>query len=458
MIPYLVFYLDVIDENFQQLVSQLKPWGVPLLVYDRRDNMRHLETRGQKGFYMGPGSGPSMDGAFLGAGGSRAVKQFRHVLVPPAYAQQHAMRMHLGHQHAPPELYDKAVTEAAGNAFAVDERVADEEVPYSDEPFMEELTGMDMFNSIRAAPPDPTGEAVAVLGDNLPRECGEHPALDRRDNDISQTLHTHRVWQRSADSPLHAPAVESGVLISRQCHESTPVVAADVFNYVTDKAYAEALGEPPLWGSGIANDKRYGEYGRVGTRSCQSVLPGTTRHRDRDVVEVAQSEEVKIVDAFPVQPLTRPLPPRSRFAKASRLLRCSLPLPQPTSDATSLLLTLLALHLRGEKTCAMAEGTARPNRQGRELDEGLGSGSGGDGQAQPDDRRDRYGQRLGPPPEVRVPAAPLRKNPLIRKRLVSPVNAVEHGCHGNACSDDVRQSPRLDENVHGDSAAFCPFW
>ena len=49
----------------------------------------------------------------------------------------------------------------------------------------------------------------------------------------------------------------------------------------------------------------------------------------------------------------------------------------------------------GEKTSAMAEGTARTNRRGRELDEGLGSGSGGDGQTQPDDRRDGYGQRLG---------------------------------------------------------------
>ena len=40
------------------------------------------------------------------------------------------MRMHLGHQHmhVPPDLYDRADTEAAGDAFAIDERVADEEV------------------------------------------------------------------------------------------------------------------------------------------------------------------------------------------------------------------------------------------------------------------------------------------------------------------------------------------
>ena len=84
-----------------------------------------------------------------------------------------------------------------------------------------------------------------------------------------------------------------------------------------------------------------------------------------------------------------------------------------------------------DKRSATAEGTTLNNRRGRELDEGKGSGSGGDGRTQPDERRDGYGQRLGPPPEVRVPAAPLRKNPLTRKRLVLAANAVEHGFHGN---------------------------
>ena len=39
-----------------------------------------------------------------------------------------------------------------------------------------ELAGLDMFDSTRAAPPDPKGEAVAVRGDNFPWDCGEHPA------------------------------------------------------------------------------------------------------------------------------------------------------------------------------------------------------------------------------------------------------------------------------------------
>ena len=165
----------------------------------------------------------------------------------------------------------------------------------------------------------------------------------------------------------------------------------------------------------MPKDERIGQYGHVGTRSCQSVLQGTTRHRDRDVVVFTQSEVVKTVDPFAVQLSTRPLQPRSRLAKASRVLRCNSPVPQPTSYATGVAPQLRGM--AGEKTSAMAEGAVRTNRRVRELHEGLGSGSQGDDQALPDDRRDGYGQRLGPPPLVRVPAAPLRKNPVDSQAL-----------------------------------------
>ena len=118
------------------------------------------------------------------------------------------------------------------------------------------------------------------------------------------------------------------------------------------------------------------------------------------------------------------------FARATRLLTNRTPIPQPTSAATG-----VALHLRGtggKKTSAMAEGTTCERRSRRDLDEGMGSGAGGDSRSQPDERRDGCGHLLGPPPEGRAPAGPLRKNPLIRKLLVPAANAVEHGCYGNA--------------------------
>ena len=110
-IAYLAFHRDVNNEYFKQLVGQLKPWGVPVFVYHRHDKMRHLVTRRQKGFYIGPGSSPSMNRVFLKDGGTGAVKQFRHVLVPPAFAQQHAMRMHQAAKRYPPAAYEKGIHE-----------------------------------------------------------------------------------------------------------------------------------------------------------------------------------------------------------------------------------------------------------------------------------------------------------------------------------------------------------
>ena len=380
---------------------------------------------------MGPGSGPSMDRIFLKNGGTGTVKQFRHVLVPPAFAKQHAMRMHLGVGHYPPPLYEKGTheDERMGTVFRVAVRDESEHDGYADEPFMEELAGQDMFDSIRAAPPDPKGEAVAVRGDNIPWDCGEHPTLGHKHNDMSQTLHSHHVRPLPPSTKSPPPQLDSVVLISRHRHRDTPEVVKDIFNHVTELAHAEMFGGPAIWGRGIPKEDSYNKHGHVATHSCAATVPGSTRHRDRSVVVFSHADDINVQDAIRVVRNLREAPRRSRFAKATRLLTNRTPVPQPTSDATGVAPQLRGMG--GEKTSAMAEGAARTNRRGRELDEGLGSGSGGDGRAQPDERRDGYGQRLGPPPEVRVPAAPLRKNPLTRKRLVLAANAVEHGFHGN---------------------------
>ena len=209
--------------------------------------MRHLETQSQKGFYMGPGSGPSMDRVFLKNGGTGADKQFRHVLVPPAFAQQHAMRMHLAVEHYPPPRYEKGTheEERMGTVFDAAMRDVGEHDAYDDEPFMEELAGLDMFDSIRAAPPDPKGEAVAVRGDNIPWDCGEQPALGHRHNDMSQTLHSHHVHPLPPGTKSPPSQVDSAMLISRRRNRNTPEVSKDIFNYVTDQAHAETFGGLP---------------------------------------------------------------------------------------------------------------------------------------------------------------------------------------------------------------------
>ena len=364
------------------------------------------------------------------------------------------MRMHLAVGHYPPPLYEKGTheDERMGTVFNFAVRDESEHDAYADEPFMEELVGLDMFDSIRAAPPDPKGEAVAVRGDNIPWDCGEHPALGHRHNDMSQTLHSHHVPPLPPGTKSPPPQLDSAVLISRRRHRDTSEVVKDIFNHVTDHAHAETFGGPAIWGCSVPKEDSYNKHGHVATHSCAAAVPGSTRHRDISVVVFSHADDINVQDAIRVVRNLREAPRRSRFGKATRLLTNRRPVPQPTSAATG-----VAPHMRGmggEKTSAMAEGTACERRPRRELDEGVGSGAGGDSRSQPDNRRDGDGQLLGPPPEVRVPAAPLRKNPLIRKRLAPAVNNVERACYGNACNGDVRESPRLDENVHRDSAAY----
>ena len=242
------------------------------------------------------------------------------------------------------------------------------------------------------------------------------------------------------------------MLISRQRHRDTPEVVKEIFNYVTDQAHAETFGGPALWGRGVPREESFNKHDHVATLSCATAVPGSTRHRDRSVVVFSNADDIFVPHAIKVVRNLREAPRRCRFAKATRLLTNRTPVLQPTSAATG-----VAPHLRrmgGEETSAMADGAVCEKRERRELDEGMGSGAGGDSQSQPDDRRDGYGQLLCPPQEVRVPAAPLRKNPLIRKRLAPPVNAVVRDSYGNSCDDDVRESPRLDESVHGDSAVL----
>ena len=232
--------------------------------------------------------------------------------------------------------------ERMGTVFRVAVRDESEHDEYADEPFMEERAGLDMFDSIRAAPPDPKDEAVAVRGDNIPWDCGEHPALGHRHNDMSQTLHSHHVPPLPPGTKSPPPQLDSAVLISRHRHRDTPKAVKDIFNHVTDQAHAETFGGPALWGRGVPKEDSYNKHGHVATHSCAAAVPGSTRHRDRSVVVFSHADDINVQDAIRVVRNLREAPRRSRFAKATRLLTNRTPVPQPTSAATG-----VAPHMRG---------------------------------------------------------------------------------------------------------------
>ena len=53
------------EEAFGLLGEQVRPFGVRVVAYPRRDDLKHLEACGVIGFFMGPADGPSMDRGYV---------------------------------------------------------------------------------------------------------------------------------------------------------------------------------------------------------------------------------------------------------------------------------------------------------------------------------------------------------------------------------------------------------
>ena len=52
-VPYLLCYGDVSEEAFGLLVDQVRHFGVRVVAYPHRDEIKHLDVRGVIGFLMG---------------------------------------------------------------------------------------------------------------------------------------------------------------------------------------------------------------------------------------------------------------------------------------------------------------------------------------------------------------------------------------------------------------------
>ena len=59
----------------------MRPFGVRVVAYPRRDELKYLEARGVVGFFMGPGDGPSMDRVYVKSTTKSTVRQYRHGVV-----------------------------------------------------------------------------------------------------------------------------------------------------------------------------------------------------------------------------------------------------------------------------------------------------------------------------------------------------------------------------------------
>ena len=145
----------------------MRPFGVRALelsrLYPRRHDLKHLEARGVIGFFMGPGDGPSMDRVYVKSTTKSTVRQYRHVVTPRVCLEEYAMKLHCSELHTASDMSDEQVLadqeelpDFERGFFEIDARDPDEVLPYTYEPFMEDVKAIATFDTVRAVPPDPT--------------------------------------------------------------------------------------------------------------------------------------------------------------------------------------------------------------------------------------------------------------------------------------------------------------
>ena len=207
------------EEAFGLLVEQIRPFGVRVVAYPRRDDLKHLEARGVIGFSMGPGDGPSMDRVYVKSTSKSTVRQYRHVVTPRVCLEEYAMKLHCIELHTASDMSDEQVLadqeelpEFERGLFEVNARDPHEVPPYTDEAFMEHGKAIATFDTVRAVPPDPTRHIVGKRGVNVQRQVGEHPTISERHNQPGTALHTvehpREHWPEDAvKSPPYGPAL-----------------------------------------------------------------------------------------------------------------------------------------------------------------------------------------------------------------------------------------------------------
>ena len=138
-VPYLLYYGDVSEEAFGLLVEHMTPFGVRVVAYPRRDDLKHLEARGVIGFFMGAGDGPSMDRVYVKSTTKSTVRQYRHVVTPRVCLEEHAMKLHCSDLHIASDVFDEQVladqqemADFERGLFEGNVRDTDEVPPYTD--------------------------------------------------------------------------------------------------------------------------------------------------------------------------------------------------------------------------------------------------------------------------------------------------------------------------------------
>ena len=287
----LLYCEDVSEQAFGLLLDQMRPFGVRIFVYPRRDDLKHLEARGVIGFSMGPGNGPSMDRVYVNSTTKSTVRQYRRVVTPGICLEEYAMKLHSSELQAASEMSDEQVLadqqelpDFERALFEVDARDTDEVLPYTDEPFMEHVKAIAAFDNVRTVPADPTGRSVGNRGGNVQWKAGEHPTVGERHNQLGTALHTvEHPREHWPEEVVKSSAYGPALLFARDATQSTPEVAAGVVAETCERLLSQwEPGLSPIWGLNAKHPPATDAH--EGTEECIR-----TAHGDRCVVGCADT-------------------------------------------------------------------------------------------------------------------------------------------------------------------------
>ena len=301
--------------------------------------------------------------------------------------------------------------------FTGADRDMNEVPPYQNDAFMSRVRDLATFDNVRAAQPAHEG-ATTIMAQGRDWTAGEHPRVSKQHNHPGRTLTAmDRPREDRPAGTVRSPPPEPALLFCRDAHRHTPVVAA---HEGTEEHIRKAH-----------RDRRAVDCGNGGMSPDFEILQSLAG--DTSPLETGGSGSDQPADA-PSEPAPPPHPAAMGNASPVR-------------------------GLGGAEDSAMAEGVELAGHSAW-LDEGVAPGSGGaevasaDGFAKPEHE---VGQFVHGPATVFVPAAPLRTNPLIRRKL-EPANdaACVIGAAATTMSTQTAYvTPRHVAFERGKSVATC---
>ena len=245
IVPYLLWFRKVSEDTFRLVVAQVKPFGCPLYVYARREDFRHLDERGVLGTYMGPGAGPHMDRAYVKRGNGGAVRMYRHTAAPPALLREFAKRFHMSEQ----ATVDPVVLD--NYELGEFEIMADEHtrlVP--DAGFLPNMKKWLKSTSVRAVrPPASREHMMPERGRNVDWSEGEHLALGHTHWEPGRQLSRRFVPddELPEGEPPFSPHRLGSELIARHERWHTPEISEAVVTARCAYTAEDCVNKVPDW-------------------------------------------------------------------------------------------------------------------------------------------------------------------------------------------------------------------